>query len=226
MKGVFETGVSSRHGENGVRALVKSQKGPGFFSLGDWREPKAGPGRVLIRVEYAGVCGTDLSIVAGRWRCNPPVVLGHEYSGTVAEIGEGVTRVKKGDAVVVSNPARTCGSCFHCRVGNPFMCDQLVSRGYTVDGGFAELIAVEEPSVWRIPSGLSLRDAVLCEPLAGVLHAMTERVSLHSGDTVLISGPGGTEKSIPLADRVRANPAHFEKLLLGEDHLFPTEPDR
>jgi len=108
----------------------------------------------------------------------------------VAEVGEGVTSVRKGDAVVGSNPARTCGSCFHCRVGNPFMCAQLISRGYTIDGAFAELIGVEERRVWKLPPGLSLREAALCEPLAGAVHALTERVSIHAGATVLISGPG------------------------------------
>lgn len=173
-----------------MKALVKSQKGPGFFSLTDWPEPVLLPGHVLVRVEYAGICGTDVSIVAGRWRCNPPVVLGHEYSGVVAEVGEGVTSVQKGDAVVGSNPARTCLSCFHCRVGNPFMCANLISRGYTIDGAFTELIRVEERSVWKLPAGLSLREAALCEPLAGAARAMTERVSIHAGDVVLISGPG------------------------------------
>ncbi len=173
-----------------MKALVKTQKGPGFLSLMDWQEPHLLPGHVLIRVEYAGICGTDVSIVAGRWRCNPPVVLGHEYSGVVARVAEGVTTVVEGDAVVGSNPARTCGGCFQCRVGNPFMCDRLISRGYTIDGGFAEYVQVEAGSVWRLPKGLSPRDAALCEPLAGAVHALTERTSVHPGETVLVSGPG------------------------------------
>jgi L-iditol 2-dehydrogenase len=70
------------------------------------------------------------------------------------------------------------------------MCAALVSRGYTIDGAFAEFINVEERSVWRLPPELALREAALCEPLAGAVHALTERVVVHAGDTVLISGPG------------------------------------
>src|SRR4051812_18167266 len=102
-----------------MRAIVKTAPGHGHLELREWPEPFPNPGQVKLRVASAGICGTDIHILKGSWRCDPPVVLGHEWCGTVVEVGSGVTHLQPGDRVTACNPAQTCGNCLHCMAGNP-----------------------------------------------------------------------------------------------------------
>jgi L-iditol 2-dehydrogenase len=173
-----------------MRAIVKTAPGVGHLELKEWPEPVPGPGQVKLRVASAGICGTDIHIYKGTWRCDPPVVLGHEWCGTVVETGAGVTHFSPGDRVTASNPARTCGNCLHCMSGNPFMCEQRVSAGYMIDGAFADYNCIDARRCHKIPNHVSFRAAALGEPLAVAVRAVIERTSVHAGDLVLISGPG------------------------------------
>jgi L-iditol 2-dehydrogenase len=173
-----------------MKAVVKTAPGEGHVALMDWPEPSPGPGEVKLRIGGAGICGTDVHILNGRWRCDPPVVLGHEWCGTVVELGGGVRGFAEGDRVVASNPARTCGQCFHCLAGNPFMCPERVSAGYMIDGAFAEYLCIDARRCHKLPDHVSFRAAALGEPLAVAVHAAIERVPIHNGDLVLVSGPG------------------------------------
>lgn len=173
-----------------MRAIVKTRPGQGHLELLDWREPEAGPEEVKIRIAAAGICGTDLHILNGNWRCDPPVVLGHEWCGTVAAAGARVRHLQPGDRVVASNPARTCGACYYCLAGNPFMCPQRESAGYMIDGAFAEYLCIDARRCHRLPDHVSFRAAAVGEPLAVAVHAAIERTTVHSGDLVLVSGPG------------------------------------
>jgi L-iditol 2-dehydrogenase len=173
-----------------MKAVVKTAPGEGHVALMDWPEPSPGPGEVKLRIGGAGICGTDVHILNGRWRCDPPVVLGHEWCGTVVELGGGVRGFAEGDRVVASNPARTCGQCFHCLAGNPFMCPERVSAGYMIDGAFAEYLCIDARRCHKLPDHVSFRAAALGEPLAVAVHAAIERVPVHNGDLVLVSGPG------------------------------------
>ncbi len=92
--------------------------------------------------------------------------------------------------IAASNPAQTCGECFHCRVGNPFMCLHRVSAGYMIDGAFAEYICIREERCHPLPDDVSFRQAALGEPLSVAVHAAIERTTVHAGDVVLVSGPG------------------------------------
>jgi L-iditol 2-dehydrogenase len=173
-----------------VKALVKTGPKEEDLELREWPEPSPGAGQVKLKIAAAGICGTDIHIIKGRWPCRPPVVLGHEFCGTVVEIGEGVKNFKAGDRVVSSNPAETCGSCYHCRAGNPFMCSERVSAGYMIDGAFAEYLCIAAERCHLLPDNVSFRQAALGEPLAVAVRAVIERNTVHAGDLVLVSGPG------------------------------------
>jgi len=173
-----------------MRAVVKERSGPGHLALKEWPEPSPEHTEVKIAVAAAGICGTDIHILDGDWPCNPPVVLGHEFCGTVVEVGDSVSNFRPGDRVVASNPAKTCGACYHCHVGNPFMCDKRVSAGYMIDGAFGEYICITEHRCHQLPSEVSFRQAALGEPLSAAVHGLIERTTVRSGDLVLISGPG------------------------------------
>lgn len=173
-----------------MRALVKQTPGAGGLALLDWKEPETAPDQVKLRVAGAGICGTDIHILDGVWMSRPPVVLGHEWCGTVVEVGREVKHLKVGDRVTASNPARTCGACFHCTTGNPFMCADRVSAGYMVDGAFAEYHSIDARRCHKLAEHVTFREAAMGEPLAVAVRAVTERTTVHSGDVVLVTGPG------------------------------------
>ncbi len=174
-----------------MRAVVKTEPGEGFLEFSaDWPEPTPLPDEVKLRVNAAGICGTDIHIIRGTWRCDAPVVLGHEFCGTVVEAGELVRDFVPGDRVVAANPARTCGNCYYCRAGNPFMCAERESKGYMTDGAFADYITIRASQCHHLPHNVSWRQAALGEPASVAVHAAIERHQVHAGDLVLVSGIG------------------------------------
>jgi len=174
-----------------MKALVKT--GPKEHDLElrtDWPEPSPDPVQVKLKIAAAGICGTDIHILKGRWRCDFPVVLGHEFCGTVVETGSQVKHFHPGDRVVAANPAKTCGMCYHCLAGNDFMCEQRVSAGYMIDGAFADYLCIDAIRCHLLPDHVTFRQAALGEPLSVAVHAAIERTQVHAGDLVLVSGPG------------------------------------
>ena len=144
-------------------------------------EPRPGPGQVQVRVAWAGLCGTDRHEytgpifipveqphrVTGR---RAPLILGHEFSGVIAQVGEGVTAWRPGDRVTASGNL-VCGRCGPCRAGRINLCEDLAFTGIGTDGAFAEAIVVPEYQLFRIPAAVSLERALLAEPLACGVHA-------------------------------------------------------
>jgi L-iditol 2-dehydrogenase len=173
-----------------MRAVVKTALGNDNLELQDWPEPSPAPNEVKLKIAAAGICGTDIHIIRGTWPCRPPVILGHEFCGTVVDVGPLVGDFKPGDRVVASNPAKTCGVCYHCRAGNDFMCTERISAGYHIDGGFAEYLCIDARRCHSLPSHVTFRQAALGEPLAVAVHAVIERTTAHTGDLVVVSGPG------------------------------------
>jgi L-iditol 2-dehydrogenase len=173
-----------------MKAIVKTQPGEGHLELLDWVEPEPDSEQVKIRVAGCGICGTDIHIVQGNWACRPPVVLGHEWAGTVVSAGSHVTAFQAGDRVVASNPSKTCGACYYCLAGNPFMCVRRVSAGYMIDGAFADYICIDARRCHKLPDSVPFRAAALGEPISVAVHAVIERSTVHSGDLVVVSGPG------------------------------------
>jgi L-iditol 2-dehydrogenase len=174
-----------------MKAVVKTKPGEGFLEFAaNWPEPSPLPDEVKLRVNAAGICGTDIHIIKGTWRCDAPVVLGHEFCGTVVDAGDQVRGFAPGDRVVAANPARTCGNCYYCRAGNAFMCAERESKGYMTDGAFADYITIRAAQCHHLPDNVSWRQAALGEPVSVAVHAAIERHQVHAGDVVLISGVG------------------------------------
>ena len=174
-----------------MKALMKTKPGPGNVELLDMSEPAASGDLVKIRVVYSGICGTDLHTWDGVYPGNkPPVVLGHEFSGYVAEIGPEVRSLKPGDRVTSETTFSTCGTCIYCRRKDYNLCSSRKGIGTQVNGSFAGYVLSREESVHKLPGTVSLLSAALAEPLACAVHGCLERTDVHSGNTALILGPG------------------------------------
>jgi L-iditol 2-dehydrogenase len=174
-----------------MKALQKTERGPGHLRMREVPEPACGPGQLKIRVLAAGICGTDLHIEKDEAYNRPPVTLGHEISGIVDEAGAGVTRARVGDKVTVSPYMSVlCGHCRYCRAGYYALCSERLAVGHSVDGGFATFAVVHDDQVYRLPDNLDVDLGALVEPLACSVQAVSELAHVEPGDLVLISGPG------------------------------------
>ncbi|HZS06292.1 MAG TPA: galactitol-1-phosphate 5-dehydrogenase [Blastocatellia bacterium] len=157
-------------------------------------EPEVGPEEVLVRVEACGICGSDVHGYDGRTgRRIPPLIMGHEASGVVMEVGAGVRQFRPGDRVTFDSTVY-CGKCFYCRRGEVNLCDNRnvlgVSCGdYRRHGAFAELIAVPQHIVYRLPENLSFEQAAMIESVSIAFHAVN-RTPIKLGDSVVVVGVG------------------------------------
>lgn len=153
--------------------------------------PKVGPKDVLIKVKACGVCGTDVHIYEGdkgAAEVTPPTILGHEFSGTIAEIGSDVTKYKIGDRVCI-DPNCYCGACEACRNGMAHYCDSMIGYGTTVNGGFAEYCAVDERQVYQLGANTTFEQGAMTEPVACCLHGM-DLCEIRPGHQVVVIGGG------------------------------------
>ena len=171
-------------------ALVKEKKGEGFLSLQERPKPTCGAGEVLIRVAYGGICGTDLHIRHDQFAYYPPVILGHEFSGEVVEVGDGVTAYAVGDRVVGEPHNLACGKCYLCRNGHIQNCMDKRSIGWGIDGCFTSYLVMPESLLHKVPDGVSLQAAAMAEPAAIVAHQLLERAGVTPGDNVVVMGVG------------------------------------
>jgi L-iditol 2-dehydrogenase len=145
---------------------------------------------VVLEVVGAGICGTDLHILDGDYETAVPVTMGHEVSGEVVEVGEGVDDGWLGARVVSETYFSTCGRCEHCRAGRINLCPERQSIGTHVDGAFARRLHVPVRNLHRLPDWLDGHVAALAEPLACVCHSLLEPAAVRDGDAVLVTGPG------------------------------------
>jgi len=165
----------------------------------DVPEPSVGKDQVKIRVRWCGICGSDVH----EYREGPmiiskkphpltgkssPVILGHEFSGDVLAVGEGVRRIKVGDRVTI-NCLIYCGSCHFCLEGEYNMCLRLATVGLAWDGAFAETVVVPEYTVLKLPDSVTYEMASFAEPLAVAVRAV-KRSRLKVGDTTVVVGAG------------------------------------
>ncbi len=178
-----------KEGIGGMLAAVF--EGEGKLVLKDVPEPKiTKPDEVLIEVEMAGICGTDvhiLSVPPGH-PATPGVILGHEYVGTVIEKGSEVTNVEVGDRVVI-DPNLTCGVCRYCRRGMPNMCENFTTLGIFLNGGFAKYNVAPARAVYKISKDVPLKRAALAEPLSCVVNGIS-KLDWLVGRNVVILGAG------------------------------------
>ncbi len=173
-----------------MKGLVKYDRGVSSVEIREVPEPKVIPGHVIIEVAACGICGTDLHILADEYPYKPPVVLGHEFSGTIAEVGPEVSRFRPGDRVVSIPFFRTCGRCRFCLTGDWNLCPERVTAGSGVNGGFTRYVLMPERNLFKVPDHVDLKAAALSEPLACNVRAILEETRVTGGDVVVILGPG------------------------------------
>jgi len=172
-----------------MRALVKFAAGKGNVGIREMpiRQPEAD--EVLIKIKYCGICGTDLHIEADEFPNTPPVIMGHEYCGTVAQVGAAVTaHCEVGDRVVGELHTGACGKCSLCLAGKPHICDSKLALGSKYNGAFAEYLTLPARWVHHIPEGVSWEVAGVTEPFAITNHCLLERGHINDCESVLISG--------------------------------------
>lgn len=172
-----------------MKAVVKTKRGVGNISYMDMPEPEPGTGELKVEVKMAGICGTDIHIYHEEFHSNPPVIIGHEFSGVVVKLGEGIKDYELGDRVTVEAPAHFCGRCKYCRTGNYNLCSNRLGMGWGVNGVFAKYCIIEEKMAHKLPDNVSFKAGALCEPLACVVHGM-ELTEISGQDVVIVAGPG------------------------------------
>jgi threonine dehydrogenase-like Zn-dependent dehydrogenase len=171
------------------RALVVES--PGTIGVASRPAIEPGPGEVVIRPAYCGLCGTDLELLRGD--LDPayvryPLTLGHEWSGTVEAVGPGDDDVTPGDRCVAECIV-PCGRCRNCRAGATNTCEVYDELGFTREGGASDQVLVPERAVHRLADGVSLLDAALVEPCSVVMRAL-EKVYPQPGERALVVGDG------------------------------------
>ena len=198
-------------------------------------KPKIKNNEVLIRVKATGVCGSDLHAYRGHHPFRkPPVILGHEVSGTVEEIGNVVNNIKIGDRVTVE-PQVGCGECEYCLVGKYNLCINRRAPGVgNWNGTFAEYFVAPERTVYKLPDKISFDEGALIEPLAVGVHAI-RNADIKLGNTVAILGAGTIGlMSLIAAKNAGASRIYVSDLLdynlskakeLGADVIINTEND-
>ena len=177
----------------------------GRFSYKQVPDPIPQDNEVLVKIKYAGICGTDQHIFSGDFhpRTRLPFIPGHEFSGSVAALGKGVEGFQTGDPVTV-DPIIWCGKCTACRMGHHPSCTSLKLLGIDMDGGFAEYIAVDSGMVYKLPPGISEQHAALIEVLSIGFHACN-RAEPGKDDSVLIYGAGKVGQSILQAVKTKTS---------------------
>jgi len=162
---------------------------PGVVIVEERPVPRPGPGEVLIEVDHCGICGSDIHMLRDGWGNKPGLIAGHEYTGVIAAVGDGVPRWVVGDRVVGASSPK-CGHCRRCLENKPSQCENragAVTDGH--DGAFAEFVLTRAVALLALPDGLSLREAALAEPMAVALHGIT-RSGVGPGDSVMVIGAG------------------------------------
>ena len=165
--------------------------GEGRHELADIPQPAAAPaGAALVEVARAGICGSDLHILSTPMRhpATPGIILGHEFAGTVVEVGDGLTHVRAGNRVAIQ-PSNGCGCCRPCRQGHPVQCRDPLVLGIFQDGGMTELAVVPGWAIYPVSDAVSWKTAALLEPLSCIVAAL-RNVVLRPGHAGAVIGAG------------------------------------
>jgi 2-desacetyl-2-hydroxyethyl bacteriochlorophyllide A dehydrogenase len=150
--------------------------------------PKPGPGEVTVKVAYSGICGTDYHILEGDFISPYPLVGGHEFSGIIHEIGDGVEGWTLGERVA-ADPSVYCGECYHCRNNQFNHCEDWNAIGVTLNGAFAEYVKVPAKNLYRLPDHVTFEQGALIEPLSCVAFGLN-RIAPKFGEKAVIFGAG------------------------------------
>lgn len=171
-------------------AVVKTERGPGA-EIRQVEVPAIGERDLLVQVEAAAICGTDIHIYDwtpyAQERVNPPMIFGHEFCGEVVDVGSQVTKVRLGD-LVAGETHIPCGHCYQCETGNQHICENMAILGVHTDGAFAEYARLPEACAWRLSEGTSPELGAILEPLGVAVHGvLVDRVD---GRSVAVFGCG------------------------------------
>ena len=202
---------------------------PGTIRVGTIADPTPKPDELVIRVGACGICGTDLHIAAGEFPPSPyPIVPGHEFAGEVVAVGSDVAQrsgtttksIRVGTKVAV-DPSLFCGHCTFCRTGHGNLCLNWGAIGDTVNGAFAEYVAIPAANAYVLPDTISYREAALIEPLSCAVHGM-HQLNAQVGDSILIVG-AGTMGLILLQLALRVGASHVVSLDQNTQRLARAE---
>lgn len=172
-----------------MKSLVKYDHGPVNMEVREMPVPTLGLGDVRVEIKAAGICGTDIHIYKDEYPYNPPVIMGHEFSGIVDEV-LGSDKYKTGDRVTGIPTTIVCGSCRYCNLGQHSLCGKRRSIGSGVHGVFTKYVVLPEWAVRPIPPHIDLTLGALSEPLCCCVKAVSIRTSVSAGDVVVVTGPG------------------------------------
>lgn len=173
-----------------MKAAVKVGRGLGGIAIRAVPRPSAGVGQAVVRVIASGICGTDLHVARDEYAYEAPVVMGHEVTGIVEEVGEGTDPSWIGTRVALETYFSACEGCAMCRDGRRNLCANRRSIGSFEDGGFASHVVVPAMNLHALPDWLGELDGALTEPLACIAHCLMSPPVIQAGDHVLITGPG------------------------------------
>ncbi len=174
-----------------MKAVVKYGKGKGLVEIREVPEPKIKKDdEVLIEVKAVSVCGSDLHIYHDSHPYWPPVVLGHEFSGVIVEVGKDVKGWKAGDRIVTETRTGSCGVCYTCQSGFPQACEQKRPYGIGINGAYTKYVVGPARLLHHLPDNISFEAAAVIEPIAVCITSIVERSQLKAGESVVITGPG------------------------------------
>jgi L-iditol 2-dehydrogenase len=174
-----------------MKAILKYKEGPGNVEMRDVPEPVCTSDKVKLEIAHCGICGTDLHVYHDTFRNFPPVIMGHEFSGTIVETGREVSGIQPGENFsVLGATAVQCGKCEYCEQGEFMFCKDRRGMGHGVHGAFAKYAVVRPDQLFHVPEGVSMEHAALVEPLAVAVHVVEEIADFKLGARVLLSGPG------------------------------------
>jgi L-iditol 2-dehydrogenase len=175
-----------------MKAVVLYDKGDRCVELRDVPVPAIGPEECLVEVKYCGICGSEPHMYHGQLTllARPPVVLGHEWSGEIVQVGERVAGFAVGDRVTCETAAETCGVCALCRSGAYNVCPERRAFGFAVDGAFTRYVRARHHRLHHLPPGVGYETAAMTEPICVAYNAVAEKSHVNPGDTVVVIGPG------------------------------------
>ena len=172
-----------------MRAQVLER--PYHYELKEVPIPEINDDEVLVKVKYCGICGSDWGSYTGKYADEVaclPLTTGHEVFGTIARVGRNAKNISVGDRVTY-DICITCGTCYHCRIGEPLLCSDFKQIGIHTDGGFAEYVKVPWKNIYKVPDEVSDECAAFVEPLTACLNA-SRKMNAVMGRSVVIIGAG------------------------------------
>ncbi len=175
-----------------MKAVVKYAYEDGAVELRDVPEPIMEPDQVLLEVKAVGVCGSDVHMWRENqsWEIKMPLVLGHEFSAVVADVGAHVEGVRTGDRVTCETAAEVCGRCTYCLTGNYNLCPHRKGYGALMDGAMTRYVVARPQILHHVPDSVPFEHAALTEPVCVAMNALVEKTVLKPGDLTVIQGPG------------------------------------